>query len=89
MGGRTTRIWPSVRRELRWRLGMLPLFTCKVDRVWGEHVLATDSSTLGYGVCERALNTDTVSLLGQAREKWRFMMEDLCCAREALAVPAP
>eukprot|EP00971_Amphidinium_carterae_P100633 1990853-Amphidinium_carterae.2 len=48
---RPSRLWLSVWQELRWVIGLLPLFQRNLSMDWCPKIIASDSSEFGYGVC--------------------------------------
>ena len=75
------RLWPSVRRELQWVATLLPLFRAKINVGWSSDVHASDSSPMGFGVCQRFIDKEAVRLIGSQSERWRFRFEDAVDAR--------
>ena len=77
-----TRIWASVRRELRWMRSLLPLLESDMSLPWLHTVVASDASDTGMGVCIRSLDSHQVARVGRLSEKWRFRVEEAQRARE-------
>src|SRR6185312_15045678 len=50
---RVFRIWPSVARELRVAMGLVPLLFADVAAPWAPLIVATDASEFGEGVVAR------------------------------------
>jgi hypothetical protein len=48
-------IWPSVARELRTAVALAPLLFARISAPWHPHVLASDASLAGQGVCLAAV----------------------------------
>lgn len=51
-------LWPSVRRELRMLLQLLPLMQCKLDTPFFHRAWASDASELAAGVVSTALTPE-------------------------------
>ena len=51
------------------------------DLPWSTTVLATDSSEVGYGVCEREVCSKLVTATARISEKWRYAVEGAVKAR--------
>lgn len=80
--GRSARLWPSVRRELRQAVALLPLMRRRIASAWCDTVTASDSSPFGYGVCYRSADPELIESMGGGQsEKWRFHFEDAINAR--------
>ena len=84
-------LWDSVRRELRWMRSILPLLVASLDSQWSETVTCSDSSHLGFGVCETTWDRELVRDVGSIAERWRFRFEDHIAARKSalLSLPRP
>ena len=50
--GRRQRLWPSVKRELRWASALLPLAYANWRLAWHPKLTAFDASPWGFGVTE-------------------------------------
>ena len=50
---RVFRIWPSVKRELRVAMGLVPLLFADIAAPWAPLIVATDASEFGEGVVAR------------------------------------
>ena len=46
-------LWRSAQREILQASSILPLMCTSLDLPWSSTIVATDSSEVGYGVCER------------------------------------
>jgi hypothetical protein len=77
-----TRIWSSVRRELRWMRSLLPLLEADMSLPWLPTIVASDAPDTGMGVCVRSLDVHQVARVGRLSEKWRFRVEEAQRARE-------
>jgi len=60
-------IWPSVRRELLVLVGLAPFLSSNLSQGWCPHVVATDASSTGLGVCSSTLDVSTVANAACAR----------------------
>ena len=69
------RLWPAVRRELRWAIGPLPLMRRPLDAQWSEDVAITDASLWGRGVCVGRRRREDVATAGRYSDHWRFGKE--------------
>lgn len=63
---------PREIREVKIFVGLIPLLYGDLRKSWCEHVLCTDASPFGYGVCQRDLEVQHVKQIGQWQDKWRF-----------------
>lgn len=54
---RPFRIWPSVKRELRVAMGLVPLLFADLAAPWAPLIVATDASEFGQGVVARQANS--------------------------------
>ncbi len=80
---RETRLWPSVRRELRQIASLLPLMVANTSLPWSSTVSVSDSSDYGFAVLERdfADHMDLAKSWGRQSERWRYDYEDSVHAR--------
>jgi hypothetical protein len=62
-GRRRFSLWPSVAKELRWLLGLLPLLHHQLHTPYFTRVLATDASSIGGGVVASPLSSATAASL--------------------------
>eukprot|EP00971_Amphidinium_carterae_P224378 4451388-Amphidinium_carterae.1 len=86
-----SRLWSKVRQELRWVIGLLPLFQRNLGMEWSTLVAASDFSESGYGVCRKPLDLPTTVALGRQSEKWRWLSgaEAAPRKRALLQLPVP
>ena len=66
------RIWPEVRRELRWAVSLLPLVQRNLSAEWSDEVFASDASLWGRGVVSSRRDRSLIRKHGQYRDRWRF-----------------
>ena len=65
-------LWPSVRKELRQALALLPLAQASMQREWHTEVMAYDASEYGYGVVQTTWEKEQLADNGGLRERARF-----------------
>lgn len=63
---------PRETREVKIFVGLIPLLYGDLRKSWCEHILCTDASPFGYGVCQRDLDIQHVKEIGRWQDKWRF-----------------
>ena len=68
------KLWPSVRQELEMAVGLLPMASVSLSRVWEDDVWVTDAAPHGLGVCNSAWCSRSVIEVGRVAERWRFHM---------------
>jgi len=76
LGERRGRLWPAVRRELRWFCALVPLLCRQLDAPWSEEVYVTDASLWGRGVCIGTREPSMVAQAGRVSERWRFKRDE-------------
>ncbi|CAK0873437.1 unnamed protein product [Prorocentrum cordatum] len=86
-GGAPRPWWPSVRRELTWAMGVVPLAHSDLRARWLGRVLRADASERGRGVCEREMSNDVAERMGRIQERWRFRDPSARAPREQLIEP--
>ena len=74
-------LWRAAQQEILQASSILPLMCTSLDLPWSSTVMATDASEVGYGVCERQLDSDRVALIGRTCEQWRYSVEGAIKAR--------
>lgn len=52
VGRRRARVWPSVARECRWIVALLPLVRADLRANWDDSATVSDASLTGVGGCE-------------------------------------
>lgn len=67
-----SRLWPEVKRELRWVASLLPLIQRDLSAGWGDYVHATDASHWGRGVARAAVPADMMRHESKWHDRWRF-----------------
>ena len=75
-------IWALAKKELMQASSLLPLMSSSMSGVWDTTVSATDSSDVGYGVCERHLPAPAVARTARTCEAWRYKVAGAIKARE-------
>ncbi|CAK0850795.1 unnamed protein product, partial [Prorocentrum cordatum] len=94
-GEQRWRLWSCVTRELRIAAALLPLAAVDTKRPFDPCAMASDASGAtefdfgGFGVCERAWDSEAVRAVASRAEKWRHCVEDAICAREQSLGLAP
>ena len=74
-------LWPSVRRELGWARGLIPLACRNLAAQWSTDLIAFDASHWGVGVVSTTIDESEARELGQYSERWRFSRrEEMCYA---------
>ena len=66
------RLWPSLKRELRWAQSLIPLSVCDISLPWVSSVYTVDASPWGCGICITESTVHQVAELGRHSERWRF-----------------
>ena len=66
------RLWPSIKRELRWALSLIPLLVCNLALPWDHTVYVVDASPWGCGICLTESSEAQVADIGIHSERWRF-----------------
>ena len=74
-------LWHRARDEILQASALLPLLSTSWALPWDATVSATDSSEVGYGVCERSLAPTFVAECGRPCEQWRYSVEGAIKAR--------
>ena len=62
----------SERDECLTFAGLVPLLLSDIRKEWSNIITCTDASPMGFGVCERHSNIETVRKHGRWIERWRF-----------------
>ena len=70
------RLWPEVRRELRWAVSLLPLVQRNLSAEWSDEVFASDASLWGRGVVSSQRDRSLIREQGQYRDRWRFSRDE-------------
>ncbi|CAK0807986.1 unnamed protein product, partial [Prorocentrum cordatum] len=87
-GEQRWRLWSCVTRELRIAAALLPFAAVDTKRPFDPCAMASDASGAtefdfgGFGVCERAWDSEAVRAVASRAERWRYCVEDAICARE-------
>lgn len=88
--GKRFHVWPSVRRELRMILSLLPLLTASLDRHHFQRVLASDASSLAAGVVSTSLDdVQHDSLWMLCSSKHHGSLQPLAHSRLVADLPPP
>ena len=58
-------LWPSVKRELRWAVALLPLLWVDLHVEWDEKVVATDASEWGRGGVQKTVDVRAFTRAGR------------------------
>ncbi|CAE7368797.1 unnamed protein product [Symbiodinium pilosum] len=74
-------LWRAAHHEILQASSILPMICASLDLPWSPTVIATDSSEVGYGVCERQLESIEVACVGRSCEHWRYSVEGAIKAR--------
>ena len=70
------RLWPEVRRELRWAVSLLPLVQRNLSAEWSDEVFTSDASLWGRGVVSSQRDRSLIREQGQYRDRWRFSRDE-------------
>ena len=65
-GGRDFNIWPSVAKELRVAVGLVPLLFSPLDAKWFPKMVATDASESGQGVVAASCPSPALAEMSRA-----------------------
>ncbi|CAE7199591.1 unnamed protein product, partial [Symbiodinium natans] len=76
-------LWKYALKEILQASSLLPLMTANLSMPWDATLTATDSSEVGYGVCERTADPAAVAGTARCSEAWRFSVEGCIKARES------
>lgn len=60
---------------------LMPLFRAELGRPWFHHVVASDASPYGFGVCHRSLDLGIVGDIGRTIEARRYQDDVIAAAR--------
>ena len=74
-------LWPSVLRELRQIVSLLPLICTNTSLPWDPITTVSDASDEGFAVLERNVGSDICGKRGRNSERWRYDYEDSAAAR--------
>ena len=74
-------LWRAAQQEILQASSLLPLMCTSLDLPWSPTAMATDSSEVGYAVCERQLECGEVANIGRACEQWCYAVEGAIRAR--------
>eukprot|EP00971_Amphidinium_carterae_P292669 5810320-Amphidinium_carterae.1 len=74
-GVRSTRLWPSVRRELLIYRGMIPLMRANIRLEVSNTVFCTDASGWGFAVCAKSCPSTDVCEAVKRNDRWLFSRE--------------
>ena len=74
-------LWHRARDEIVQASALLPLLSTSWALPWDATISATDSSEVGYGVCERSLAPAVVADCGRSCEQWRYSVAGAIKAR--------
>lgn len=74
-------LWRAAQQEILQASSLLPLMCTSLDLPWSPTVMATDSSEVGYGVCERQLECGEVANIGRICGQWCYAVEGAIRAR--------
>ncbi|CAE7949002.1 unnamed protein product [Symbiodinium sp. KB8] len=74
-------LWRAAQQEILQASSLLPLMCTSLDLPWSPTVMATDSSEVGYGVCERQLECGEVANIGRTCGQWCYAVEGAIRAR--------
>ena len=66
------RLRPGEREEVKNFIGLVPLLVGNIRLEWSDTVTCTDASPIGYGICERRMDTQEIRSMGRWQERWRF-----------------
>ncbi|CAK0843265.1 unnamed protein product, partial [Prorocentrum cordatum] len=72
---RTAKLWPVVRRELRWARALLIFCSRDLGLPFDTTLTCLDASSWGFGVTQREVSEDSVKRLARYNERWRFSRE--------------
>ena len=76
-------LWKYALKEILQASSLLPLMTANLSMPWDATLTATDSSEVGYGVCERTADPAAVAGTARCSEAWRFSVEGCIKARKS------
>lgn len=62
---------------------VLPLLEARLDLPWSNMLNVSDSSHLGFGVCERPVSSQTIWEIGRVSDAWRWDFEGSVQARQS------
>ena len=66
------KLTPSEQQEVRTFLGLVPWLFGNIRLEWSPVGTCTDASPVGYGICERSMETSEVRSMGRWQERWRY-----------------
>ena len=72
VGTSRQKLWPSVRKEIRWFITLLPLLRRRFDAPWSTTATCTDASLWGMGVVESQRPLNKIKEAGKHNDRWRF-----------------